>query len=197
MPVGPVIASVVLPAPRQEVWEALVDPRKTAIWWPDLQLDAVVGGAVSEIWEEADSARHAVGAVDIVIDGHSLGFNWQESDDNYATSVLIVAQTDGDRTILTVTETGLGMLDFAARRAMEYQEGWGYHLEDLRAFVAGELHDDEDLDDESLDDGDLEDSEVEDNEVEGSECEDGEFEDGDLEDTDTGTETRAWGQASR
>ncbi|MFC4223960.1 SRPBCC family protein [Lysinibacter cavernae] len=139
MPVGPVIVRVTLPAARETVWQALVEPQRTAIWWPDLQIDAVIGGGVAEIWAEADSERHATGAVDIVIPGHSLGFNWQELGDAYATSVLLVIRTDGERSILTVTETGLDSLEHANRRAMEYHEGWEYHLEDLRAYLAGEL----------------------------------------------------------
>ncbi|WGD37724.1 SRPBCC domain-containing protein [Lysinibacter sp. HNR] len=143
MSVGPVIAHTVLSAPRETAWQSLVDPQNTEIWWPDLTLEASIGGGISEIWEEEDTVRHATGTVDIMIAGHSLGFTWQDVQDKYPTSVLIVLRSEGDKTRITVTETGLDMLEDAAHRALEYQEVWGYHLEDLRAFVAGELVGDE------------------------------------------------------
>ncbi|GAA3593238.1 hypothetical protein GCM10022198_16400 [Klugiella xanthotipulae] len=139
MPVGPVIVRMVLPAARQDVWDAITDAEKAAVWWPDLSLVAEVGGGISEIWSEEDSERHATGVVDIVIPGHSLGFAWRERGDDYATSVLIVLQSDGDHSRITVTETGLDNLEQANRRAIDYQQGWEFHLEDLRAYLAGEL----------------------------------------------------------
>lgn len=48
IPLGPVVARARVEAPRTAVWEFLINPEHRNTWWPGVQLDAEVGGAVSE-----------------------------------------------------------------------------------------------------------------------------------------------------
>ena len=125
--VGPVIARMRAKASRETAWQYIADPELRAEWWPDVELDVVFGGAVAERWtaETAEAAsRNAVGTVDVLIEGHALGFRWRDGDDPHETAVLITFRSQGDETDIMVTETGFGVFPDAFERTADAQQSW-------------------------------------------------------------------------
>ncbi len=125
--VGPVIARMRAKAPRETAWQYIAHPELRAEWWPDVELDVVFGGAVAERWtaENGEAAsRNAVGTVDVLIEGHALGFRWRDGDDPHETAVLITFRSQGDETDIMVTETGFGVFPDAFERTADAQQSW-------------------------------------------------------------------------
>ena len=135
VPVGPVVARCQTAQPRRVLWAYLSDPELRADWWPELHLEARLGGIVREQWSEGDASRDASGEVDVIVDGHALGFRWTEAGDPRATAVLVTLRSIGAGASLTVTETGFDMLPDPSARAAASQEGWDVLLRDLSAVV--------------------------------------------------------------
>ena len=135
VPVGPVVARCQTAQPRRVLWAYLSDPELRAAWWPELHLEARLGGIVREQWSEGDASRDASGEVDVIVDGHALGFRWTEAGDPRATAVLVTLRSIGAGASLTVTETGFDMLPDPSARAAASQEGWDVLLRDLSAAV--------------------------------------------------------------
>lgn len=142
--VGIVIARMNTPVPRHIAWKHLVDPRLRGDWWAELQLDAKLGGSVTERHpghadvaesdegaksdENAESdetyASEAVGKVDVMVEGHALGFRWRDLTDAYDTEVLITLRSNESGTGITVTETGFGRFMNGSERVATSQQGW-------------------------------------------------------------------------
>lgn len=138
--VGPVIARMRAKAPRETAWQYIAHPELRAEWWPDVELDVVFGGAVAERWtaENGEAAsRNAVGTVDVLIEGHALGFRWRDSDDPHETAVLITFRSQGDETDIMVTETGFGVFPDAFERTADAQQSWIDLLTDYVAAIPG------------------------------------------------------------
>ena len=137
IPLGPVVARSRVGVARAAAWTYLVEPDRRAEWWPELQLEARVGGTVAERWSEGEGdaavSRDASGTVDVWVDGHAVGFTWREAGDARDTAVLITLRTQGLDTGITVTETGFDALPAASERAAASQEGWQVLLRDLTA----------------------------------------------------------------
>ena len=135
IPLGPVVARSRVGVTRAAAWTYLVEQDRRAAWWPELQLDPRVGGAVAERWSEGEGenavSRDAAGTVDVWVDGHAIGFTWREAGDERDTAVLVTLRTQGVDTGITVTETGFDALPAAAERAAASQEGWQVLLRDL------------------------------------------------------------------
>lgn len=135
IPLGPVVARSLLRAARTAAWAYLSEPERRAEWWPELQLEPNVGGAISERWSESTGetsvSRDASGTVDVWVEGHALGFRWREAGDERETAVLVTLRTQGEETGITVTETGFDALPEAAARAAASQDGWQVLLRDL------------------------------------------------------------------
>lgn len=135
IPVGPVVARCQTSQARTVLWAYLSDPGLRGEWWPELNLEARIGGAVREQWSEGDASRDATGEVDVFVDGHALGFRWTEAGDPRPTAVLVTLRSTGSGASLTVTETGFDMLPEPSARAAASQEGWDVLLRDLAAAV--------------------------------------------------------------
>ncbi|MGW9020975.1 SRPBCC family protein [Leucobacter chromiiresistens] len=137
IPLGPVVARSRVGVARAAAWTYLVEPDRRAEWWPELQLDARVGGVVAEQWSEGEGdatvSRDASGTVDVWVEGHAVGFTWREAGDERDTAVLITLRTQGVDTGITVTETGFDALPSAGERAAASQEGWQVLLRDLKS----------------------------------------------------------------
>jgi uncharacterized protein YndB with AHSA1/START domain len=89
---------IVLPAPREEVWEALTAPERLEDWFAnDVQLDLRPGGGASFRWSNGEE-RHAT--VTDVEHERRLAFEWD--DDGEVTFTL---DDDVDGTRLTVVES--------------------------------------------------------------------------------------------
>lgn len=89
---------IVLPSPREEVWEALTDPERLEDWFAnEVELDLQPGGDVSFRWSNGEE-RHAT--ITEVEPEHRFAFTWDEDGD-----VEFTLEDDVDGTRLTVVET--------------------------------------------------------------------------------------------
>ena len=89
---------IVLPAPRDDVWDALTDAERLEDWFAnDVELDLRPGGGASFRWGNGES-RHAT--VREVEPGERLSFEWDEEGEVEFTLV-----DDDEGTRLTVVET--------------------------------------------------------------------------------------------
>jgi len=89
---------VVLPATREEVWEALTDPERLEDWFAnDVDLDLRPGGGAHFRWSNGEE-RHAV--VTEVDPERRLVFEWEDEGE-----VAFTLEDDPDGTRLTVVES--------------------------------------------------------------------------------------------
>ncbi len=89
---------IVLPAPREEVWEALTDPDRLADWFAnDVEFDLRPGGGASFRWSNGEERTATVTEVD---PERRLAFEWDDEGE-----VEFTLDDDVDGTRLTVVET--------------------------------------------------------------------------------------------
>lgn len=89
---------IVLPAPREEVWEALTDAERLEDWFAnDVEVDLRPGGGASFRWGNGEE-RHATFTE--VEPEHRLAFEWDDEGE-----VEFILDDDVDGTRLTVIET--------------------------------------------------------------------------------------------
>lgn len=128
---GPVVVRKTIAAAQRDVWHMLVDAEQRHGWWPDTAIDAVLGGEISEVWQESDSthlvSRNALGTIDVLIPERTLGFRWREQGDQHTTTVVIMlrpADEDFSHTTITVIESGFAALPNAEALVQSSHEGW-------------------------------------------------------------------------
>jgi uncharacterized protein YndB with AHSA1/START domain len=110
-----VTRELVLPAPPEEVWEALTDPERLKEWFAnDVEWD---GDELAYRWDDGDERR---ARIDESLEPRRLGFRWSDGE-GAETHVTFELEETEEGTHLTVTE---------GRHA-----GWAAALE-LRAFAA-------------------------------------------------------------
>jgi len=89
---------IVLPAPREDVWEALTDPERLEEWFAnDVELDLREGGDASFRWSNGEE-RHAT--VTEIEPERRLAFEWDDEGE-----VEFTLDDDVDGTRLTVVES--------------------------------------------------------------------------------------------
>ena len=89
---------IVLPAPREEVWEALTDPERLADWFAnDVDFDLRPGGGASFRWSNGEERTATVTEVE---PERRLAFEWDDEGE-----VEFTLDDDVDGTRLTVVET--------------------------------------------------------------------------------------------
>jgi uncharacterized protein YndB with AHSA1/START domain len=89
---------IVLPAPREEVWDALTEPGRLEDWFAnDVEIDLRPGGGASFRWSNGEE-RHAT--VTEVEPERRLAFEWDDEGE-----VAFELDDDGDGTRLTVVES--------------------------------------------------------------------------------------------
>jgi uncharacterized protein YndB with AHSA1/START domain len=89
---------IVLPAPREEVWDALTEPGRLEDWFAnDVEIDLRPGGGASFRWSNGEE-RHAT--VTEVEPERRLAFEWDDDGE-----VAFELDDDGDGTRLTVIES--------------------------------------------------------------------------------------------
>ena len=89
---------IVLPAPRDEVWEALTEPARLADWFAnDVDLDLRPGGGASFRWSNGEERTATVTEVE---PERRLAFEW---DDEGQVEFTLTTTPTGTR--LTVVET--------------------------------------------------------------------------------------------
>jgi len=89
---------IVLPSPREDVWEALTEPERLEDWFAnDVDLDLRPGGGARFRWSNGEE-RHAV--VTEVEPERRLVFEWEDEGE-----VTFTLEDDADGTRLTVVES--------------------------------------------------------------------------------------------
>ena len=90
---------IVLPAPREDVWEALTDPERLEDWFAnDVDLDLRPGGGANFRWSNGEERRATVTEVD---PERRLSFEWEDDEGE----VELTLDDDVDGTRLTVIES--------------------------------------------------------------------------------------------
>jgi uncharacterized protein YndB with AHSA1/START domain len=93
-----IVKEILLPAPREEVWEALTDPDRLADWFAnDVELDLRPGGGAHFRWDNGEE-RHAT--VTDVEPEERLAFEWEDEG-----IVEFTLDDDVEGTRVTVVET--------------------------------------------------------------------------------------------
>ena len=91
---------IVLPSPREEVWEALTKPERLEDWFAnDVDLDLRPGGGASFRWSNGEERHATFTEVD---PERRLAFEW---DDEEQGEVEFTLDDDVDGTRLTVVES--------------------------------------------------------------------------------------------
>jgi uncharacterized protein YndB with AHSA1/START domain len=93
---------LVLPAPADEVWEALTDPDRLAEWFAnDVELDLRTGGVGVFRWDNGEMRTAVVEEVD---PPHRFGFRWTDADEAES-AVLFELDELSEGTKVIVRET--------------------------------------------------------------------------------------------
>jgi uncharacterized protein YndB with AHSA1/START domain len=94
---------IVLPSPREEVWDALTDPERLEDWFAnEVELDLRPGGAATFRWGNGEE-RHAT--ITELEPEERLVFEWDEDGTGSEATVEFTLEDDVDGTRLTVVET--------------------------------------------------------------------------------------------
>ncbi len=89
---------IILPAPREDVWEALTEAERLADWFAnDVDIDLRPGGGASFRWSNGEE-RHATFTE--VEPEHRLAFEWEDEG-----AVEFTLDDDADGTRLVVVES--------------------------------------------------------------------------------------------
>jgi uncharacterized protein YndB with AHSA1/START domain len=89
---------IVLPSPREDVWEALTDPERLEDWFAnEVELDLREGGDATFRWGNGEE-RHAV--ITEIEPEQRLSFEWDDEGE-----VEFTLEDDAGGTLLTVVET--------------------------------------------------------------------------------------------
>src|SRR3982751_1849848 len=110
-----VTRELVLPAPPEEVWEALTDPERLKEWFAnDVEWD---GGQLGYRWDEGDGRRPRIGVAD---EPRRLGFRWRGPEGDETRVDFELEETE-DGTLLTVIEgAGAGWAAALGLRALAF-----------------------------------------------------------------------------
>ena len=74
-----IVKEIVLPAPREDVWDALTEPERLEDWFAnDVELDLRPGGGASFRWSNGEE-RHAT-VIDVEPE-ERLSFRWEGEDE--------------------------------------------------------------------------------------------------------------------
>jgi uncharacterized protein YndB with AHSA1/START domain len=94
---------IVLPAPREEVWEALTDPERLEDWFANsVELDLRPGGVANFRWGNGEERRATFTEVD---PQRRLAFVWDGDGLEERGEVAFTLDDDANGTRLTVIET--------------------------------------------------------------------------------------------
>ena len=89
---------ILLPARREEVWDALTEPGRLEDWFAnDVEIDLRPGGGASFRWSNGEERHATVTEVD---PERRLAFEWDDEGE-----VAFTLDDDADGTLLTVVES--------------------------------------------------------------------------------------------
>ena len=138
--------TMVLPAPRQRVWEAITKPEQLAHWFGVVSdMDFRVGGAIHFTWKN-EPCPYA-GQIEVIEEPHRFAFRWPSYAVGHpkvtfatapSTLVEITLEERAEGTLLTLVESGFASLPQPIPTEEAYrdnQDGWQECLNGLRAYL--------------------------------------------------------------
>lgn len=145
---GSIEHEIVVGAPVEQAWGAVVEPGQISEWFADgVELDARPGGSGRYAFtDKATSHQQVVPLrVEAVEAPHRFVFRWDypegaEPDERNSVRVEFALEAEGSGTRLRVTESGFRELDRPEDEKLSYvddhRKGWEIHLGRLRDHVA-------------------------------------------------------------
>jgi uncharacterized protein YndB with AHSA1/START domain len=137
---------IVIDAPVAKVWAAVTEAEHLGTWFGNAgaTVDLRPGGAITCNWRDGETVDTVHAVVEKVDEPHLFSYRWARPPGAAVTAtnttlVEFTLRPDGDRTRLTVVESG-----FAARHRDEADalahvadntEGWRSELDELAAYV--------------------------------------------------------------
>jgi uncharacterized protein YndB with AHSA1/START domain len=138
--------TMVLPAPRQRVWEAITKPEQLAHWFGVVSdMDFRVGGAIQLRWENKPCPYS--GTIEVIEPTQRFAFRWPSYaiahpeitfDIVPSTRVEITLEEQAEGTLLTLVESGFASQPQSVPAEELYrgnQDGWQECLNGLRAYL--------------------------------------------------------------
>lgn len=125
-------------APPERVFGALTVPDDLDRWWTTASdSDPRTGGAFDYRWEFSEGAgredHRQHGAYDSVVANRRVAYPWRvEAGD---TQVDVTLAPSGEGTALTLVHSGWGSGDSWDASAQMHEEGWGFFLDNLKAYL--------------------------------------------------------------
>lgn len=120
-----------VPRERDEVWLHLSDPALRGKWWPDSLITVSVGGEVRASRRSELGNTVSAGEVDVLVEGHALGFVWTEGGGVRPTSVLMTLSSALRGTEVDIVEVGFAGLESNANRISRAEREWSELLSQL------------------------------------------------------------------
>jgi len=138
--------TMVLPAQRQRVWEAVTKPEQLARWLGVVSdMDFRVGGAIHFTWEHKPCPYQ--GVIEVIEEPQRFAFRWPSyavglPNVTFATApstlVDITLEEHAEGTLLTLVESGLASLPQPIPAEKAYRanfDGWQACLNGLHAYL--------------------------------------------------------------
>lgn len=136
-------------APREQIFQAWIDPTQFATWWgpkhftnPVCEVDARPDGALKIVMRSADGVHYPMtGKFQAMVKPERIAFSAIARD--HASSPLLEALTVatfdeiGRKTRITVQTSAVGLAPVAAKMLDGMEAGWTQSLEKLRDLFAG------------------------------------------------------------
>ncbi len=142
--------TMVLPAPRQRVWEAITKPEQLAHWFGVVSdMDFRVGGAIHFTWKNEPCPY--TGRIEVIEEPHRFAFRWPSyavghPNVTFATApstlVEITLEDQAEGTQLTLVESGFASLPQPIPPGEAYQDnqrGWQACLSALHAYLQSQV----------------------------------------------------------
>ena len=142
--------TMVLPAPRQRVWEAITKPEQLAHWFGVVSdMDFRVGGAIHFTWKNEPCPY--TGQIEVIEEPHRFAFRWPSYAVGHpkvtfatapSTLVEITLEDRADQTQLTLVESGFASLPQPIPAGEAYQDnqrGWQACLSALHAYLQSQV----------------------------------------------------------
>ena len=142
--------TMVLPAPRQRVWEAITKPEQLAHWFGVVSdMDFRVGGAIHFTWENEPCPY--TGRIEVIEEPRRFAFRWPSYAVGHpkltfatapSTLVEITLEDRAEGTQLTLVESGFASLPQpipAGEAYQDNQQGWQACLSALHAYLQSQV----------------------------------------------------------
>ena len=127
-----------MPAPREVVYEAWIDPRGIREWMcpgdvtsAEAQLDVRVGGSYRIVMKGKEKDHIHTGVYQVVEPNAKLVFTWTQEGNDVTTLVTVEFLDRGMESEMVLTHERFTKLDVAKR----YENGWGTIADKLAAYL--------------------------------------------------------------